>query len=118
VIEAPTTTTPSLCRDGDDWIFGGKVRLHQRRQRQRHDRGGAGDDTIAGGAGNDVIVVQMASQRQRFGRDGRDTIDGGDDDDFLDAAPANDDLDGGDGDDIREVAPTTTSSTAATATIT
>jgi len=60
--------------------------------------GGAGDDTIDGGAGNDQIVGGLDND-YIIGGKGNDKLTGSDGDDSLDAGAGKDKLDGGNGDD-------------------
>ena len=60
--------------------------------------GGAGDDTIEGSQGNDLIYGG-AGDDHIFGYEGNDTINGGAGEDWLFGDVGNDMIDGGDGDD-------------------
>lgn len=60
--------------------------------------GGSGDDLIDGGEGDDIINAGDGDDNV-VGGDGNDTIDGGDGDDRLVGGLGADDLTGGDGDD-------------------
>jgi Ca2+-binding RTX toxin-like protein len=61
--------------------------------------GTPGDDTLAGGLGNDT-VNGLAGDDTLTGGFGNDILNGGDDDDHLDGQWANDTLNGGDGNDV------------------
>ncbi|MEA3028998.1 MAG: hypothetical protein QOG13_323 [Sphingomonadales bacterium] len=61
--------------------------------------GTPGDDTLAGGVGNDTING-LAGDDTLTGGFGNDTLNGADDDDYLDGQWGNDTLNGGNGNDV------------------
>ena len=106
----PSVSIPTLLHGGPgrDTIFGGSGR--------RRDQRFAGEDTLSGGAGNDILyshgeVGSIPTSEGGFlaggpgddvfwGTDGKETFDGGEGNDEVRAFGGDDTINGGDGDDL------------------